>query len=155
MMPILDLNTAPHFIPQLAAWHHEQWSYLNPGRTAAQLQSQMQEYLGKHAIPKMLVLTEGSELLGSSSLITCDMDTRKDLSPWLANVYVSPDHRNKGLGKLLVTAVMDYAKQLKLEKIYLFTPDQERFYQSLGWNTLTIENYRGEDVTIMEWLVNA
>jgi hypothetical protein len=36
-----------------------------------------------------------------------------------------------------------------LETLYLFTPDRESFYQNLGWQVLSKEEYRGAWVTVM------
>jgi N-acetylglutamate synthase-like GNAT family acetyltransferase len=79
------------------------------------------------------------------------MDSRTDLSPWLANVYVNANHRNKGLGKLLVNAVIEHARAIGLQKIYLFTADKADFYRALGWSMISHEDYKGEMVTIMEY----
>jgi N-acetylglutamate synthase-like GNAT family acetyltransferase len=44
---------------------------------------------------------------------------------------------------------MQQAKQAGIEAIYLFTPDQVNFYQKLGWEVVSSEEYRGHSVTIM------
>ncbi|SUI86015.1 GNAT family N-acetyltransferase [Shewanella baltica] len=151
-MKVIDLKSAPQHVPQLAQWHHHEWAHLSSAdATVTTLIEQMSEYLSDAAIPKMFICEEANQVMGSSSLTAADMDTRTDLSPWLANVYVNPHYRNKGLGKLLVNAVVDYAKALGLQKIYLFTADKADFYQTLGWSTISREDYMGEMVTIMEF----
>ena len=151
-MKVIDLKLAPQYIPQLAQWHHKEWAHLSPPESSAStLIAQMSEYLTDAVIPKMFIGEEANQVTGSSSLIAEDMDSRTDLSPWLANVYVNASHRNKGLGKLLVKAVVDYAKALGLQKIYLFTADKADFYQTLGWSIISREDYKGGRVTIMEY----
>lgn len=151
-MQVIDLKSATQHIPQLAQWHHQEWAHLSSAdATVTILIEQMSEYLSDAAIPKMFICEEANQVMGSSSLITADMDSRTDLSPWLANVYVDANHRNKGLGKLLVNAVVDYAKALGLQKIYLFTADKADFYQALGWSIISREDYKGGRVTIMEY----
>ncbi|EGM68330.1 GNAT family N-acetyltransferase [Shewanella sp. HN-41] len=154
-MKVIDLKSAPQHIPQLAQWHHQEWAHLSSAdATVTTLIEQMSEYLTDAAIPKMFICEEANQVMGSSSLTAADMDTRTDLSPWLANVYVNAHYRNKGLGKLLVNAVVDYAKALGLQKIYLFTADKADFYQALGWSTISREDYMDEMVTIMEYEFN-
>ncbi|MEI8601425.1 GNAT family N-acetyltransferase [Shewanella sp. PP-Sp27a-2] len=151
-MKVIDLKSAPQHIPQLAQWHHQEWAHLSSAdATVTTLIEQMSEYLTDAAIPKMFICEDANQVMGSSSLTAADMDTRTDLSPWLANVYVNPHYRNKGLGKLLVNAIVDYAKALGLQKIYLFTADKAEFYQTLGWSKISREDYMGEMVTIMEY----
>jgi N-acetylglutamate synthase-like GNAT family acetyltransferase len=149
-MKIIDLRTASHHIPTLAQWHHDEWSYLNPGGSVEKRIEKMQTYLGESLIPTMLIAVEDEEVWGTAALIASDMDTKPNLSPWLANVYVRADKRGLGVGAKLVKSIMDLAKQNQLPRIYLFTPDQENFYAKLGWKTLSKESYRNSPVTIMQ-----
>lgn len=151
-MKVIDLKSAPQHIPQLAEWHHQAWAHLSSAdATVTTLIEQMSEYLTDAAIPKMFICEEANQVMGSSSLTAADMDTRTDLNPWLANVYVNPHYRNKGLGKLLVNAVIEHARAIGLQKIYLFTADKADFYRALGWSMISHEDYKGEMVTIMEY----
>jgi len=78
------------------------------------------------------------------------MVTRKDLSPWLASVFVPPEHRGKGIGTALTRRIMDEAKALDVGTLYLFTPDRETFYSRLGWTVLERPEYRREQIVIMK-----
>jgi N-acetylglutamate synthase-like GNAT family acetyltransferase len=78
------------------------------------------------------------------------MDTKPELSPWLASVYVLPEHRQKFIGSNLVLHIMNQAKKAGIETLYLFTPDKEHFYQNLGWQTVSEEIYRGHLVKVMQ-----
>lgn len=149
-MKIINLREAPEHIPCIARWHFDEWGYLNPGTTIEYRLQRLQRYLGEEAIPSMLIAVEGDELLGTAALVAADMDSHPELSPWLASVYIREDQRGRGLGKQLVQALMDFAGQQGLKKLYLFTPDQEGFYARLGWQTLQQELYRDTPVTIMQ-----
>lgn len=148
VMQILDLKHEPHHIPKLAEWHHNQWSSLNPGGSLEKRIEKMQAYLGTDLIPSTFI-AKAAMLLGSAAIIDHDMDTRLDLSPWLASVFVAPEYRNNGIGGSLVRHVMQTAKQAGIERLYLFTPDRESFYRKLGWQVLSKEEYRGHAVTVM------
>lgn len=99
-------------------------------------------------IPSTFIAKENN-LMGSASIIEQDMDTRPELTPWLASVFVAPEYRNNGVGSSLVKHIMQTAKQAGIEKLYLFTPDRETFYEKLGWQVLSREIYRGHSVTVM------
>lgn len=148
-MTLIDLASAPHHLPQLAAWHHAEWAHLNPGRSREELAAQMQEYLAATPLPRMFIAEADGRLLGSAALVAGDMDSHPELGPWLANVYVDAAQRGQGLGRLLVRAVMDHARALGLPRIYLFTPDQAAFYAALGWTPVLTEAFHGETVTVM------
>ena len=148
MLTISDLRDVPEHLHQLAAWHHAQWSCLNPGQSLEDRTNAMQAFLGNSFIPSTFVAID-QELLGSAAIIENDMDTRPELSPWLASVYVKHGYRNQGIGTALVKHVIDKAIANGINKIYLFTPDRQSFYSKLGWHHMDDENYHGEDVSVM------
>lgn len=148
---IFDLKDRPHHIPTLAAWHHQEWSHLNPGATLLTRIDKMRScYLADAPVPKMFIWVEEDEVIGSAALLECDMDSRSELTPWLASVYVRQDSREMGIGAALVERVMAYARELGFAELFLFTPDKEHFYQNIGWQTLNHETYHDERVTVMK-----
>jgi GNAT superfamily N-acetyltransferase len=139
----------PAAIPRLARWQHEQWAALNPGDTVEARTARLRRQ-HRHGIPMTLVAFREDELLGSASLVEQDMpETHPDWTPWLASVFVAPEHRDGGVGSALVEAIAAAARSLGVRKLYLFTPDRERLYRRLGWHALGVEPYRGETVTVM------
>jgi N-acetylglutamate synthase-like GNAT family acetyltransferase len=95
------------------------------------------------------VALSGGIVMGSSSLVACDMDSHRDLSPWLSSLYVIPIYRSRGVGSALVHRVIKEAEALGVETLYLFTPNWEAFYIRLGWSTVERTEYRGFEVAIM------
>lgn len=111
----------------------------------------MISFLENPLIPSTFIAIEGDdELIGSAAIVSNDMETRNSLSPWMASVFVKPEKRNQGAGTALVQYVMDSAKRESIKKLYLFTPDQQKFYRRLGWKEIACEHYYGEDVSIMQ-----
>lgn len=147
---ITDLKTEPHHIPVLADWHHYEWSSLNLGQTVDQRIESMQAYLSDELIPSTFIAKgKGNDLMGSATIIECDMDTHPELTPWLASVFVAKEFRTQGVGSRLVEHVMEEARKAGIRELYLFTPDRVTFYERLGWRVLNNEEYRGHWVTIM------
>ena len=126
-----------------------------PDVTFEALVSEFEERTVDHKIPETFVAVKDTKLVGMASIVKHDMSTRKDLSPWLAAVYVAPEFRNRGIGSRLVRTVMQEADTLGLEMLYLFTPNRIRFYSRLGWKVLEYTRYRGENVAIMLYEVGA
>lgn len=153
-MRIVNLNDDPGQLLQLASWHQEEWSYLNPGESIEQRIARMQPFLNNQLLPSTYIALEDN-LTGSAALVSHDMETRPDLSPWLASVYVAAEFRGRGIGTKLVKHVMQQAFKGGINKLYLYTPDKENFYSRLGWKTLSREKYHAIDVTIMEINLNA
>lgn len=149
-MDIVDLKTVPHFLPTLAAWHHCEWAYLNPGRTLEQRIDEMQDELRDALVPSTWVAVGDGVAMGSASIRYEDMDTHPELTPWLASVFVAPEFRRRGIAAKLVERVMSEAQRGDIETLYLFTPDQARLYGSLGWEVIAEEMYRGSTVMLMK-----
>jgi GNAT superfamily N-acetyltransferase len=150
---IINLKTEPRHIPVLADWHHHEWSSLNPGQTVDQRIAAMSSYLCEALLPSTFI-ARGIHLMGSAAIIESDMDTRPELTPWLASVYVAPEFRNQGVGSRVVEHVMKEARKAGIEELYLFTPDRVSFYERLGWRFLDYEGYRGHWVTVMSVKLN-
>jgi GNAT superfamily N-acetyltransferase len=150
VMEIVDLKTVPQFLPQLAQWHHAQWTYLNPDRSLAQRIADMQPHLESGLIPSTWVAIENNCVLGSASIVHDDMDTHPELAPWLASVFVAPEYRRRGIAAKLVKRVMSEAQKSGIERLYLFTPDQAKLYAGLGWQVLKEERYHDHLITIMQ-----
>ncbi|MDO8908263.1 MAG: GNAT family N-acetyltransferase [Pseudohongiella sp.] len=148
-MQIFSLRDKPHHLLPLAGWHHAEWSYLNPKRSFDERVQEMQADLEGNVIPTTFVAEENGELLGSACILADDMSTHRELTPWLASVYVNSVHRGKGIGSTLVKRVMQHAQDNGIKRLYLYTPDQEQLYARLGWQEHSREIYNGTPVTIM------
>jgi GNAT superfamily N-acetyltransferase len=143
------LADRPEFLPVLAGWHHGEWGRLHPGDTAEKRAVRMEEHMGKRQIPTTFLALADGKPVGSASLVDYDMEDREDLTPWLASVYVVPEYRRRGVGSALVKRVLEEARVLGVETLYLFTWDRERLYARLGWSVLERVIYKGENIVIM------
>lgn len=143
------------FIPILARWMHEEWGYLYPEHTFEIRKGLIAERANKDRIPLTLVAIEDDEPVGTVCLMVSDMDTRPELTPWLASLYVEKSRRREGIGAKLVMAIETEAAKLGVEKLYLFTPNSENFYAGLGWSVRERTEYRGCFVSVMEKQINS
>jgi GNAT superfamily N-acetyltransferase len=148
-MEVDYLANHQEYIPALAQWFHQEWGYLYPQRSLEDVQQAIGERTNTNKIPLALVAIEGSDLLGTVCLKEHDMDTRLDLTPWLAGLYVKESRRGEGIGKRLVAAMEETASSLGVKTLYLFTPESEGFYLQLGWNVMERLEYQGYPATLM------
>lgn len=150
MIQILPLCDRPGCIEQLASWHFAKWGSMNPTSTVERRIARLKGHLQPGRVPQTFIAVDGDQLLGSASLVSADLPSRDDLSPWLASVYVDPPFRNRGIGAALVERVAQEAQSLEFPTLYLFTPDRAPFYSRLGWQTVEKSKWNGIDVTVME-----
>lgn len=143
------LADCPEHVPTLAAWFLDEWGFFVPNATVETFASRLQQHLNRERLPIAFVARDGDQLLGSASLREHDMDTRRELTPWLGGVFVAPPYRNRGVGSQLVRLVETRARELAFTTLYLFTFDKEAFYAHRGWQVLDRTSYRGHAVTVM------
>lgn len=136
-------------LPEIVGWLHAEWGHLMPDSSAKKLESIFEARVTHLQIPEAFVALLNGKIVGTASLVSHDLPSRKDLTPWLAAVYVKPEARDRGIGSRLVRAVMDEVAQLELPCFYLITPDRSEFYARLGWQEIDKTEYRAERVSIM------
>lgn len=148
-MKIKYLADFSDFVPILAQWHHEQWVEFNPNETLDDRVAKIRAQARKSGVPTTFVAMKNSTVIGSASLVAHDMDTRMDLSPWLASVLVASEYRRRGVGEALVQRVVKESMSLGHEMLYLFTEEREAFYAKRGWRRLEWTEYCNHPVVIM------
>lgn len=152
-MTIEYLADHPAALPILAEWQHREWGYIRPGDTVEQRRARLQGWSkNRDRIALTVVALDGGQVLGSASLVTHDMETRMELTPWLAGVFVGEQYRRRGIGAELVRRIMDEAGKLDVPLLYLYTVHSERFYAALGWTLQERTNYREQKVVIMTYV---
>ncbi len=86
-------------------------------------------------MPRSFILLLDDVPVGTASLAASDLDTRPDLTPWLAGVFVVPMARGKGLVGHLIAAVEREARDQGFATFWLYTRTAEKIYRRLGWTT--------------------
>jgi predicted N-acetyltransferase YhbS len=151
-MIIKNLSDCFEHAQTIAKWHHQEWGYLNPGRSFDMRLERMQRFLNQALLPSMWVATDDHGApLATAGIVEFDMDDHKHLSPWLASVYVDPQHRKGGIGRTMVEHVMQTSKNAGHAQLYLFTPDQAPWYSKMGWQLHETCTYHDIPVTVMSF----
>lgn len=150
MIKILPLSECSEHVPTVAQWLHEEWGKNKPDASLSQAVKALKVLPDKDGLPISFLAMRQNSPVGVARLVKYDMDTRSDLTPWLANVFVPAPLRRQGIGTQLCAKVIDEAKALGFQKIFLFTPDRQFFYAKQGWTVLDRTIYRNQEVTIMQ-----
>jgi monoamine oxidase len=152
---IVELAHVLHLGPLLARWHAEEWSHLYDDwdRDAAEAEFAAMTVPGR--IPTTWVAFAGDgrgadDVAGSVTLAhTDDLPGHESVSPWLVSLFVAPQHRSRGIGSLLVDRLLDEARRLGVDTVWLFTAGQERYYLDRGWRTVETIDVQGEAAAVM------
>ncbi|TYQ18435.1 UNVERIFIED_CONTAM: putative acetyltransferase [Acetivibrio alkalicellulosi] len=84
------------------------------------------------SIPISIVAINKDVCVGVASLLENDLKLR-DYTPWLGGLYVSEEHRNQGIGKVLIEEIKTIAKRLGYDVLYLRTEHALEYYKKLDW----------------------
>lgn len=150
-MAIHFLEERPGFIPQLAAWCHEEWKDFYGGKTVDDIRAYFAANTSRDQIPITYVAVDDGQPCGTVTLDVEDLDLRgyENISPWLVCLYVEKSHRGRGLGGQLIQHAMAEASRLKLSSLHLWTENLEPIYLKLGWRALERTQFHGHDITVM------
>lgn len=87
---------------------------------------------GTDPLPRFFLALEGDAFAGGYALLRNDLNSRQDLCPWLACLYVDPERRGRGLATRLLDHGLATAASLGFTDLHL-TSDLEGFYEPRGW----------------------
>ena len=153
---IVNLASASECLTQVARWHHDEWLKTRSNIDELEREHSLLkriEALGMHlsdkAIPSTYIGMLNGNLVGSVSLVFYRFSRNQSESPWLTNVYVKREHRRKGIGDQLVSHACHKAKMSGVDRLQLYTYDQEGFYLKRGWEKLRLARLQKRPVTIL------
>jgi len=140
----------PQYIETLAPWIHDYWQPLLRDETIDARIKKLRNHMSHTSLPIALVAHDGTQVYGTAALRVHDLPGREDLSPWLGGVFVGQTYRRQGIGSKLCHAVEQKAAELfGNSNLYLFTLDQQSWYQGLGWSFHETCDWMGHEGDIM------
>ena len=142
---IVHLLDAPAALPILVKWFIGEWTPWYGPAGDGDAQADLAACAARDALPLCLVvLNEGSELLGTASLRPESVGSELGVGPWLAAFLVGENERRRGVGTALVAAIEGEARRLGYEAIYTSTDSADGIVRRLGWQPFgASESLRG------------
>jgi GNAT superfamily N-acetyltransferase len=145
---IIALRDRMDLVPVVAKWAHEEfWSYA--GRSLEETQLLFTPVPRSTWLPRTFVLLDGETPVGMASAVEHDLESRPDLTPWLAAVVVDRAARGRGHSRALVRFIEDFARENGVQTLWLFTWSAEGLYAKLGWRAVERLQHNGREVAVM------
>jgi GNAT superfamily N-acetyltransferase len=151
-MNVVTLRKHPEHVPELAKIYFDTWGYINPVETLAQIVAHLDDVhvCATGAMPETFLALEPGHLLGAATLQEKSrLASDTDRTPWLAGVYVKPEHRSRGIASLLIRAVESAALAAGCDTLHLCTHEHEAYYARLGYVTVETGDFHGEKTFVM------
>ena len=142
MLNIKNISQHLDLLETIVDWHKNEW-----GEEWAE---QVRQSTHADRIPTLYVALENGVPVGTAMLVNIDMLTHPELAPWLGGVYVKPEYRGRGIASLLSQHAMNAATRMGIRCLWLYTVTAPRLYENLGWKFVCVEDYLGEQATIMQ-----
>ncbi|MEO1032688.1 MAG: GNAT family N-acetyltransferase [Bacteroidota bacterium] len=136
-------------ICRIADWYFKEWD--TPiEKTIKRLSNQ-----SKDDIIFQAILTIDEELIATGGLcinvnIYNQYPELKAFKPWIGLLYTRVEFRNRGFGQRLLEFIEQYAKDINLNKIYLYTFTAQSFYETNGWTVMKSVEYKDHNTYVME-----
>jgi GNAT superfamily N-acetyltransferase len=145
---VSDLRERPEFTETVADRVWRAW-WRGKGYPLEYIEGRVAENLNGTAVPFAVVAHEDGLFLGTASVILSDLDERPEYTPWVAAVWVDPEHRRRGVGAALVRKAAQGALESGTDLVYLCAlPERRDFYERLGWQRLE-ENVGRNGLTVL------
>ena len=149
MRRISHLADVPFFLDELVELHTKEWKHLYADWGVQSARAEFLDQKGDGSLPATLVLHEGTELVGSVSVVFGDCPARTDLDPWLASLYVVPQRRGQGHGLELVRAAIALAAAAEAKRLHVFTESAEKLFQRCGFEMLERTTLQDAPITVL------
>jgi predicted N-acetyltransferase YhbS len=135
-LQITDLRECPEFFDIVADRVWRAWWRPN-GHPLEKVSTGLREMMKGERIPFALVARDGAQFLGSTLGIECDLAERPQYAPWVAAVWVEPQHRLKTVGRSLVGRAVQNCFERGFPRVYLCSsPERWNFYTRQGWTPI-------------------
>lgn len=145
------LKNHPEFIDPLARYITEHWQPILKHDSVEARKIKLRAHLNFDKFPIAWVAFSKATVFGTAALRVHDLETHQHLTPWLGGVFVLPEFRNRGIGSQLCKAVELHAKhKFNIQKLFLFTLDQQAMYSRLGWKLMEHCAWHDRPGVIME-----
>ncbi|MDA8238134.1 MAG: GNAT family N-acetyltransferase [Chloroflexi bacterium] len=103
--------------------------------------SQVADYLATHVdgeAYRLWVAEDGGRIVGMGGLVVVDRPpharSRRSAEGFIVNVYTLPTWRGRGVGRVVMDALVADARTLRLRRVYLRTSDAGRaLYEEMGF----------------------
>jgi GNAT superfamily N-acetyltransferase len=140
-------------LPLVAEWFVNEWPAWygpgGPGNVVADLSA----FAGsEQTLPVGVIAFLGDQPVGAGALKAESIPSHRHLTPWAAAGFVLPQCRGRGIGALLLRALVAKADELGYDAVYCGTGTSATLLARCGWEPFETTALDGQPLTIYRFV---
>jgi GNAT superfamily N-acetyltransferase len=141
----------PHLVDEVGLMRWREWGRPPEPTDPAWWVSITGEEAGRISIPVTWVAVGADgQAVGAVGLGEYDIEERRDQTPWVMGMIVRPDQRRRGIGRVLLATLADWASSRGVLKVWVATGGPAvRFYNDCGWGVVETFFRGSEETTVL------
>lgn len=130
IMKVINIKNDFNYLKEYARFCYLKWSNKEK-KLSEYIEYKVNKIQTDDKVISILGLVDNSKLIGFISLFKYDGEEMKSLTPWYATMYIKKDYRGNGYSRILNDAVLNEARKLGYNKVYLKS-DLVNYYEKFG-----------------------
>jgi GNAT superfamily N-acetyltransferase len=145
----------PQLIPAVAEMRWKEWGNAPERKDLGWWVQVTSQEAGRDALPVTWVAIDARGCaVGAVGLAEFDLEERRDRSPWLIGMIVSPGLRSGGIGGTLVAELKEWAGDRGFADVWVATGGRAiDFYQKHGWRLFEVLDQSSGESTVLRFEV--
>lgn len=134
MIVVESLSAHPELVADVVEIAWEEWGdALSEAEHARWLLEAERDCRLNSAFSAGFVALDHGAAVGTVQLHEFDIDSMRDWSPWVCGMVVRPEDRGRQVGRRVLTALEEFARERRIERMWVFTEHAAAFYEACGW----------------------